>query len=110
VQLQALAANLESAREEERTRIAGELHDQLGQALTAMKFDLAWLTDRLAQKDVDLADKAKTVTEQMDTMIKTVRRISTELRPGMLDDLGAGSLDRVAGARLSRNAQVLSAW
>jgi signal transduction histidine kinase len=88
VQLQALAANLESAREEERTRIAGELHDQLGQALTAMKFDLAWLTDRLAKKDIDLADKAKTVTEQMDTMIKTVRRISTELRPGMLDDLG----------------------
>ena len=87
-QLQALAANLESAREEERTRIARELHDQLGQALTAMKFDLAWLTDRLAQKDVTLAEKAKTVTTQMDTMIKTVRRISTELRPGMLDDLG----------------------
>lgn len=87
-QLQALAANLELAREEERTRIAGELHDQLGQALTAMKFDLAWLTDRLAQKDVTLAEKAKTVTAQMDTMIKTVRRISTELRPGMLDDLG----------------------
>jgi len=87
-QLQALAANLESAREEERTRIARELHDQLGQALTAMKFDLAWLTDQLAQMDVTLAEKAKTVTEQMDTMIKTVRRISTELRPGMLDDLG----------------------
>ncbi len=87
-QLQALAANLESAREEERTRIAGELHDQLGQALTAMKYDLAWLTDRLAQKDGTLAEKAKTVTAQMDTMIKTVRRICTELRPGMLDDLG----------------------
>jgi PAS domain S-box-containing protein len=87
-QLQALAANLESAREEERTRIARELHDQLGQALTAMKFDLAWLTDRLGQKDATLAQKTKTVTAQMDTMIKTVRRIATELRPGMLDDLG----------------------
>jgi PAS domain S-box-containing protein len=87
-QLQALAASLESAREEERTRIARELHDQLGQALTAMKYDLAWLTDRLTQKDITLAEKAKTVTAQMDTMIKTVRRISTELRPGMLDDLG----------------------
>ena len=87
-QLQALAANLELAREEERTRIARELHDQLGQALTAMKYDLAWLTDRLVQKDATLAQKAKTVTSQMDTMIKTVRRISTELRPGMLDDLG----------------------
>ena len=87
-QLHDLAANLESVREEERTRIARELHDQLGQALTAVKFDLAWLTDQLRQKDANLAQKTKTVTEQMDTMIKIVRRIATELRPGMLDDLG----------------------
>jgi signal transduction histidine kinase len=53
-----------------------------------MKFDLAWLTDRLGRKDASLAQKAKAVTAQMDTMIKTVRRIATELRPGMLDDLG----------------------
>ena len=86
--LRALAANLESVREEERTQISRELHDQLGQALTAMKFDLAMLTDRLGKKDTALAQKAKTITAQMDTMIKTVRRISTELRPGMLDDLG----------------------
>ncbi|HZY44161.1 MAG TPA: GAF domain-containing protein [Anaerolineae bacterium] len=89
--LRALAANLELVREEERTQIARELHDQLGQALTAMKFDLAWLTDRLVAEDVTLAQKAKAVTAQMDTMIKTVRRIATELRPGMLDDLGLGA-------------------
>ena len=87
-QLQALAANLELAREEERTQIARELHDQLGQALTGMKFDLAWLNERLGKKDASMAQKAKIITEQMDTMIKTVRRIATELRPGMLDDLG----------------------
>ncbi len=86
--LRALAANLELVREEERTQIARELHDQLGQALTAMKFDLAWLTDRLVNKDAALSQKTKAVTVQMDTMIKTVRRIATELRPGMLDDLG----------------------
>jgi signal transduction histidine kinase len=86
--LQALAGNLELAREEERTQIARELHDQLGQALTAMKFDLAWLTNRLGPKDAELAQKTKALTGQMDAMIKTVRRISTELRPGMLDDLG----------------------
>jgi PAS domain S-box-containing protein len=86
--LRALAANLEAVREEERTQIARELHDQLGQALTAMKFDLAWLTDHLGHKDAALAQKAKTVTAQMDTMVKTVRRIATELRPGMVDDLG----------------------
>ncbi len=87
-QLQAFAANLELVREEERTQIARELHDQLGQALTAMKFDLVWLADHLGPRDTTLAQKAKTITAQMDTMIKTVRRIATELRPGMLDDLG----------------------
>jgi PAS domain S-box-containing protein len=86
--LRELAANLELVREEERTQIARELHDQLGQALTAMKFDLAWLADRLVDKDAALAQKVKAVTAQMDTMVKTVRRIATELRPGMLDDLG----------------------
>jgi PAS domain S-box-containing protein len=95
--LRALTANLELVREEERTQIARELHDQLGQALTAMKFDLAWLTDRLVQKDATLAQKTKAVTAQMDTMIKTVRRIATELRPGMLDDLGlAASIEWLA--------------
>ena len=87
-QLRALAANLQSVREEERTQIARELHDELGQALTALKFDLAWLTSRLAKKDAALSQKASAVTTQIDTTIKTVRRISTELRPGMLDDLG----------------------
>src|SRR5512133_1435359 len=87
-QLRALAADQELAREEERTRIARELHDQLGQALTVMKLDLAWLTERLVQKDPSIQPKAKAVMGQMDTMIKTVRRIATELRPGMLEDLG----------------------
>ena len=95
--LRALAANLEVVREEERTQIARELHDQLGQALTAMKFDLAWLTNRIVDKDEALGQRAKAVTTQMDTMIKTVRRIATELRPGMLDDLGlAASIEWLA--------------
>ncbi len=96
-QLRALAANLESAREQERIRIARDLHDELGQALTAMKFDLALLTSRLVERDPALASQVTQVSKQMDLMIKTVRRICTELRPGMLEDLGLpASLDWVA--------------
>ncbi len=93
-QLQELAVSLETAREEERLQIARELHDELGQSLTALKLDMAWLSDQLGQKDETLAQKAKDITSQMNTLIKTVRRIATELRPGMLDDLGlAASLE-----------------
>ncbi len=87
-QLEELAASLETAREEERTKISRELHDELGQALTAVKFDLATLANQLEGKDETLAQKAKDIISQMNTLIKTVRRIATELRPGMLDDLG----------------------
>ena len=93
-QLRALAAKLEAAREEERIRIARNLHDELGQSLTAMKFDLASLTRQLVEKDLNLSLQAKHVTDQMDSMIKIVRSICTELRPGMLEDLGLlASLD-----------------
>ena len=87
-QLRALAAKLQTVRDEERTQIARELHDQLGQALTALKYDLAWLTRRRVNDDAAQTQKAKAVFTQMDALIKTVRRIATELRPGMLDDLG----------------------
>jgi signal transduction histidine kinase len=87
-QLQQLAVSLENAREEERLQVSRELHDELGQALTAVKFDLAWLSDQLEQKDETLAQKTKDIASQMNALIKSVRRIATELRPGMLDDLG----------------------
>lgn len=87
-QYQELTASLESAREEERKVVARELHDQLGQALTAMKFDLIWLREQLENKDEALAQKTKDITAQLNSMIKNVRRIATELRPGMLEDLG----------------------
>lgn len=89
-QLRALAARLQTIREEERTDIARELHDELGQALTALKMDLAALITRLPVRSKYLRERAQAMSEQIDATIKTVRRMSSQLRPGMLDDLGLG--------------------
>jgi len=87
-QLRALSTHLQSIREEERTLIAREIHDELGQDLTGLKMDLSWLTKRLPGVQEELVKKAESMSELIDTTIQSVRRISTELRPGVLDDLG----------------------
>jgi signal transduction histidine kinase len=86
-QLRALTGHLQFVREEERTRIAREVHDELGQALTGLKIDLSWLSGRIARERA-LQRKAKEMSAQIDATIHTVRRIATELRPGVLDSLG----------------------
>jgi PAS domain S-box-containing protein len=86
-QLRALAARLQSVREEERTRVAREIHDELGQALTAIKLELACLIGDLPT-DQQQSTRTHSVFKLVDETIHTVRRISSELRPGMLDDLG----------------------
>jgi PAS domain S-box-containing protein len=87
-QLRALAARLLSVREEERTHIAREIHDELGQACTAIKMDLALVSRKATKKQVRLRAKAESATQLVDKMIVTLRRIASELRPGTLDDLG----------------------
>jgi PAS domain S-box-containing protein len=87
-QLRALAARLESIREEERKRVAREIHDQLGQALTAIKLDLSSLLYELPAEQRNLSKRGSPLLQLIDETIESVRRISTELRPGMLDDLG----------------------
>jgi PAS domain S-box-containing protein len=86
-QLRELSAHVESVREDERTGIAREIHDVLGQALTALKMDLAWLARRTTGQE-PLLEKVHAMSEATDEIIQQVRRISTELRPGVLDDLG----------------------
>ena len=86
-QLRALTAHVESVREDERTGIAREIHDVLGQELTALKMDLAWVARRAAGQDA-LLEKLRDMAAATDEIIQQVRRISTELRPGVLDDLG----------------------
>lgn len=88
-QLRALAAALQSAREEERSRIAREIHDNLGQALTGLKMSLSWLHKKLSEKgDEVVRSEIASMSKLIDTTIQTVREISTDLRPGVLDDLG----------------------
>jgi signal transduction histidine kinase len=87
-QLRALTTYLQFVREEERTRIAREVHDELGQALTGLKLDMSWLATKVARSAQPVQDKVKTMVDHIDETIQTVRRIATELRPGILDSLG----------------------
>ena len=87
-QLQELSASLQSVREQERTAIARELHDELGQMLTGIRMEVSWLGGRLPDGQQALADKVASIKGQIDQSIASVRRISSELRPLVLDDLG----------------------
>ena len=86
-QLRALNERIEGIREEERTSIAREIHDQLGQALTALKMDISWVQRRLGDPGA-VRDKLAEMVGTADEILVAVRRISAELRPGVLDDLG----------------------
>jgi len=82
----------EQAREEERCRLARELHDDLGQAITGLKMDLAWLERRIGDWKPegvhDLHGKVQMMTQVVDQCIHTLRTVITELRPQALDQLG----------------------
>ncbi|MBS1160147.1 MAG: hypothetical protein H6R15_2566 [Proteobacteria bacterium] len=87
-QLQELSASLQKVREEERARIARELHDELGQLLTGMRMEVSWLGGRLPDEPPMLAGKISAIKGLIDQTIVSVRRIAAELRPLVLDDLG----------------------
>jgi signal transduction histidine kinase len=99
-QMRALAKRLQTIREEERARIAREVHDELGQSLTSIKMDLSWVSKRLANlpRDADglllMEDRLDQAMQQIDRTVKAVREIATALRPGVLDELGlAAAID-----------------
>ena len=96
-QLRALAARLERVREDERTRVAREIHDELGQALTAIKLEFTALLRDLPADEGPVSQRSQSILKLLDEAIQSIRRIATELRPGILDDLGlAAAVEWVA--------------
>lgn len=87
-QLQELSRSLQNVREEQRMRISRELHDELGQLLTGIRLEVSWLAGRMPVEQLELTDKIASIKHQIDQTIASVRRISSELRPLVLDDLG----------------------
>ena len=86
-ELRELSARVLEAREDEKAHIARELHDELGQLLTALKMDLGWLRER-TPAEAEIQSRMKEMGELLDRTVSSTRRISADLRPLMLDDLG----------------------
>jgi signal transduction histidine kinase/sugar lactone lactonase YvrE len=91
-ELRALASRLESVREEERTQLSREIHDELGQLMTGLKMDLAWIRKRIAEQRDEISaamhDRIQQMNSLLDQSIQTVRKIAGQLRPALLDELG----------------------
>ena len=86
--LHELTKHLQTVLENERTRIARELHDELGQSMTALRFDLKWLHEKISTKEEHVHDRLKAMNDLLSQTVDSIRRISEDLRPGMLDNLG----------------------
>lgn len=83
-----LTAHLQNIREEERAHMAREIHDELGQQLTVLKMDISWINKKIGIQDEPVKARMKELLVMLDETVKSVRRISSELRPSLLDDLG----------------------
>lgn len=87
-QLQELSSHIQDAKEQERLRIAREVHDEIGSLLTAIKIDLLWLSQRLPGDNPQLVEKARTITDLVNKTITSASNLAHSLRPGVLDAFG----------------------
>jgi PAS domain S-box-containing protein len=87
-EIRKLVSYLQNIREEERTNMAREIHDQLGQQLTVMKMDISWMYKKMQDAEKPVRDRMQELKDIMDDTVKLVRRLSADLRPSLLDDMG----------------------
>ena len=105
--LRNLAAHLQSVREEERIHIAREIHDELGQALTGLKFDINSLARTCAEGEPGaLAERTQAMGHSIDRIINSVRRIASGLRPEVLDEIGLGAAVEWQAREFSRRTGI----
>ena len=113
-ELRQLTSHLQNIREEERTNIAREVHDELGQQITCIKMDVSWLLKRIKTEDAQEKEKIRAIPELLDHTSKTVRKIATELRPSILDDFGliealewqSGEFEKRSGIKIKFHSEV----
>jgi signal transduction histidine kinase len=105
-QLRELAASLQTIREEERTSIAREIHDELGQQLLRLRMDLSWLSGRIEDLSPPLHAKVLDMKHFIEGTVATVRRVTTRLRPPVLDDLGLAEAMRWQVAEFEKNTGI----
>jgi signal transduction histidine kinase len=104
--LRALAAHLQSVREEERIHIAREIHDELGQALTGLKFDINALARACEAGEEELVERTGALGKAIDRIIQSVRRIASGLRPEVLDEIGLGAAIEWQAREFSRRTGI----
>ncbi len=104
-QLRSLSTHLQNTQENERTAVAREIHDELGQQLTALKMEVGWLSKKLPD-DIILKEKVKEILSLIIEILKTVKRIAFELRPNILDELGIIAALTWQGQELEKHAGI----
>ncbi|MFQ5757672.1 MAG: PAS domain S-box protein [Acidiferrobacterales bacterium] len=102
--LRNLVARLHAVREEERSLIAREIHDQLGQALTGLRMDFSWLMDRMPKSCEAVAERWQSMDTLLDSALASARQLSAHLRPALLDDLGLEAAIEWQGREFARRA------
>lgn len=106
-QLRNFASYLQSIREEERKNISLEIHDQLGQMITGIKMDISWLQKNIGEQSIVVRNKFNETLELINETAKTIRRISAELRPSMLDDIGLAATIQWQGQDFQKRTSIL---